>query len=543
MGVESLAGGVGAAVGEAVGSGLSSTASGVGAGLGAIGSLSSGIESGVSPGLSAGLEVPSGGADLLGGRTGSLVDFQLAFNFGSEHSVSGEIYPGKALVQPAAVFEEGLFGVAAQPSKSLTPESQPTPTLFEMFGPEIGSVAPPINEWPVLPSEEVFNENIFELLVKADKPVEQTVEAILEIPPFHFEEPSGVVAIPGDESNTDSSSQPQLVVKEVELATLPEFSALGENSVDAESSLEKKEKSKGKTARETRLKVNLLPQEKTVWQILTGDFVQPKVIQVESARVVDKEVEEPVVQTQAGVENELSVDEETKPVAQTVADGKIGGGGMVETLQDESQPEEPVEMKEPIWEMSRKKPDEEEVAKSVLKRRVGVAREIAGQGLLSKITSQLVRLDIPTPREFLRIILGQLTFPQVARKAERELKRLDVENSAPIKIWETLEALLINRPPLQSRAGGMEHIGSLPQSELATIDPEIARLAYQKKKEHIGLTWRGIWKGFGKKPSKYPWELDKTKITRPIDRQVPECYTLFAKRAVARAKRKEAKSQ
>lgn len=562
MGVESLGAGVGAAVGEVVSSGLSSTASGVGVGLGAIGNLSGGIEGGVSPGLSAGLGAPFGGPDLLGGRTGSLADFQLAFNFGSEHSVSGEIYPGKALIQPTAVFDEGLFGVFAQPSKSITPESQPSPTFFEMFGPRLGPVAPPVNEGPVKSVESVFEGSIFETL-----PIFQPAkppEFIADLQSFV----TGEAVIRKEPPEKTSQDIKQLINEDVASAVsvsqeTPAISATSDNLVEnAELTVINKVKREKKTAKGTRLTVALLPQEKTVWQILTGDLIfeskrekkvlpgearqvliQPKVVQVEPGEISDKEVEEPVVQTQAGVEDEVSVEKEAKSVVQTVTDGKIGGGGIVETLQDEDQPEEPVEMKEPIWEMSRKKPDEEEVAKSVLKRRVGVAREIAGQGLLPKITSQLVRLDIPIPREFLRIILGQLTFPLVARKAEREVKRLNAESLNPTKIWKTLESLLENRPPLQSRAGGMEHIGSLPQSELATIDTEIARLAYQKKKEHIGLTWRGIWKGFGKKPSKYPWEFDKTKITRPIDRQVLGCYTLFAKRAVARAKRKEAKSQ
>lgn len=562
MGVESLAGGVGAAVGEAVGSGLSSGAE---VGSGALGvSLSTGIagfaseapslSSGAGRGLFSGPEFsPSlGGPDFLGGRAGSLADFQLAFNFGSDHSVSGEIYPGKAVSEPGRVFHEGLFGVIAKPS---VPETKPEPTpkleaktLDELFGPQLETVGLPLNEGP-LSHSEIDSLALEQSFISTKMPS-------ISVPEFQPINPPTIpkIQLPQTVEKTEAaepiSSKTDLPVVEQEIAL---FSALWPKKKEEE------ETERGKQVSNRRsLQPGGVWEPKTVWQILTGDILpqvksqaegEDKSAIKESARMVEPKPAEQEVLPGAGKEAEV--------ITQPASDSGRNGGKVKISAGEEEAPAEEIE--EPIWEVSGKKSGGEAVDESVLKRRFRVAQEVVETSrketeresnsdknrFLSRVTTRLLALDIPTPKEILRIvILGNLKFPFIAQEAKRSIGELRNYELNPEGILKTVQKVVAERPPLTSKAGKMEHAGFLPQSKLEEMGQEPVVLA-QKGAKHLIFDWRGRWKRVEKKPSRYPWELDRTGKTVPIesvDRKNSSWYTLFTERTQARVKRIKAKS-
>lgn len=474
----------------------------------------------------------AGGLDSLGGRTSSLIDSQLAFDFGSEHQISAEIFSAdKVVSHPENVFNESFFEIAIRPQAS--PEK---PNLAEIFGSEMDSMEPAVFEGPVSQPERVFDESFFEAVVRVDRP--------------H--------STPGAESaqtsDLQSASAQPAIGENLLLVEEPPSLAMEESLVQTVSDLdEDKAKLKEELEKKTQLIKERVPLEpKTVWQILIGELEQPQTtllgkIDVEEQTVQEEtSTEETVVATQPAVLSEM----------------ESGGKGRIKIGASEDQSEDAEEPKEPLWEISRKKEGKEEIAKQVLERRTRVAQEVveesakemaeerdtSGYWLTSKVVARLGKLDIPSFTEAVRIIIGRLSFPLVAGRAQKEITSLKPGELIPEGILKSLHKTLVENPPLKPKVDKMENEGHLPQSKLEKVSEEAAVLAQEGASHIIYEPQAGRWVKVDRKPSRYPFELDKTKKTvsagtpEVIDREKSLWYTLFAERAWARAKQRKTKS-
>lgn len=589
MGVESLAGSAIGAVGEAVGSGLSSTASGVGTVSESVGALSGGIENGLSPGLPTGLDVSFGGFSAPVSEVVSPSDFQSIFNFGPEHKAASGIFSlDKPVSPPESVFDDGLFttleisplealfgpkieslksplnegpvskpesifnenffetlvkadNVLVEHSIETATESQVqprNPSLTEIFGPQIGPVSPPVVEGPVSRAENIFNQNLFEALVKVENgwAAEVAKKTAVEIV---FPVESAEVKI----------VNPLPAIEPVISANLPDAFPDSVSLQITDNPKTKKEK-KQKTNDTAVKQDNITAIEPTILEIIFGETVKAKSYQLQAEEETDEVVETAVLEkSESPAENEVETETFVSTSA-VLAEGEKGDGEILVGVNQDQPPEEPEEPKEPLWKVSGKRPETEAPDKNVLKRRCQVAGEIVldavsqsrdKNSFLSAVRTRLRRIDIPTVKEAVRMILGDLTFPFLAKQAEYGVLT-NSSDSNPAKILKLLQEVLVRKPPIKPEGGGMENLGLLPQSNLEKFAKEPAILAQQGAKHIVYDQKKGIWRKIKMKIFSYLIELDKTNKQVPvgagIDTVKSPWYTRFAMRAEARAKRK-----
>ncbi|MDP3998723.1 MAG: hypothetical protein Q8P89_03855 [bacterium] len=586
MGIESLAGGAVGALGEAVGSGLSSTASGIEAASGAVGALSGGIESSLSPGLLIGLDAPFGGLGSPASEVVSPNAFRSIFNFGPEHKAASGIFSlDKPVSPPESVFDdrlfttleispfEGLFGPKIESLKSPINEGpvskqesifnenffetlvkventalehsietvtesqvQPgNPSLTEIFGPQIGPVSPPVVESPVSRAENIFNQNLFEALVKVEN--RQVAEVAKKT--------AAEIIFPVKSAEVKIIS-PELISEPIAPVVLPDIYDEGVSLQITDNPKTKKEKTDGITAKLG----NITVAEPTILEIIFGETVRAKPDQLRVEQETDKVVETAILgKSEFPAESEIETETFVSTPA-VLAEGAKGDGEILVGTDKDQPPEEPEEPKEPLWKVSGKRPETDAPDANVLKRRCQVAGEIVldavsqsrdKNSFLSAVRTRLRRIDIPTVKEAVRMILGDLTFPFVAKQAEYGVLT-NSSDSNPAKILKLLQEVLVRKPPIKPEGGGMGDLGLLPQSQLEKLAKEPAVLARQGAK-HIVYDQRRGWKKVAIKILNHTLELDKTKkTTGGVDTSLSPWYTDFAKRAEARAKRK-AKSQ
>ena len=424
----------------------------------------------------------------MGGEVGTPAAFQLAFNFGSEHQISGEIFSSDRVVsQPENVFKESFFETLAkvdnpppiQVNRTVGGMRIQTPSLEEIFGSKIEPVKTPSLESPVSPRD-------FGLLITEKNLIEEE-----DFPASDLKE------------NGIRGKKRNLVLT-------------------------------GPSGQTTPL------EEKSTWQIILGE--------VEKSR------------TKEG--NEVAVEVETEALTQTDTFDKNGRDEKIAIATDKMSSEELETPKEPLWELSAKKEKQEEVAKRVLARRINVAREIVEESakemakegnmnqysLAAKVATRLGKIDTPTFTEAVGIIFGRLIFPSVVGIAQKEMAGLKPDELTPEGVLKSLRKTLVENPPLKPKEDEMEKEGRLPQSKLEKVTQEAAVLAQEGAEHIIYDPQTGKWRSVPKKPSQYLWEVDKTRRTVPtenssIDRDISPWYTIFAKRAEARATRRNTKTQ
>lgn len=610
MGVENLGGGAGAAVGGAVGGGLSSGAE---VASGALGPASSGtlgftpevptFSPGMTSGLFSGPEIPPslGEPDLLGGRRGSLVDFQLAFDFGSEHQLSGEIFSqDKVVSNPESIFKESFFETLVKPQVPAE-----TSSLTEIFGPKLETVEATVNEGPVSPGEFGFlvPEESFALPVSSKKKrpgKSEAEESITSHERTSWEIILGkeaVGVVDGEELKPKERSQafetetledltsksdqensasffevsplpqteigtvegPEVLVPQAQERELPEPTL----PFDGEHLEQSRPLPKEVNQPIFQVEKTVYVEEKVTQQVAVGKVEPEAERETQKGQVlsIQEEVTHQLTEGKVEPETELESQKEVAVATQLATSDEYGGKGKVISPEKKGQAEPPEdeEPKEPLWKVSGKKGGGEEIESRVLERRFNIAKEIVEEGVketmrgetgsswfASNVAKRLGKIDVPTFKEAVKIIFGKLTFPLVAGKAQEDIYRLKPEEINPGGVLRSLSERLRKEPPLEITRGRMEDKGTLAQSNLVEVSKEAAVLA-QEGAEHIIYEPRvEKWVRVDKKPSQYPLELDKTKkkvavaAREPsIDRGKSPWYTLFAERAEAQAKRKK----
>ena len=483
-----------------------------------------------------GPEFSPGGLGSPGGEVGSLSDFQSAFDFGPEHQISGEAFSsGRAVFPSENIFNENLFEVVARPH--VQPE---IPQLTEIFGPGNQLSGEIFSSDRVVPNpENVFNENFFEILVKPK------------------ESPASLGA---DESLKEKSPLDSEIFEPKPEGSAAEITFVAKTEpLTGEDKEEENEVAKRKPQKVVQPGVLPNQTEKTVWQILAGDINPRQTLDVAPVEMTGEETERVIVRGKVELENEEDSQEKTETTAETAIfmESKKDDKGSI-AVDSGERPEEEVP-KEPLWKLSAKKEGKEGIDRRVLGRRDKVAKEIVEESakeiaqegergrywFVSKVTTRLGRLDTPSFKEAVRMVFGRLTFPLVTGVAKQELSRIKQE-ATPKEVLEFLHKILRKKPPLVSTADSMENKGSLPQSKLEKVSEEAAALAREGAEHIIYEPKTQKWIRVGKKPSQYPVELDKMKKTvsvdasKVVDREKSVWYTLFAQRAEARAKRRKA---
>lgn len=484
-------------------------------------------------------------------------------------SPTGNFFADRTVPRPGNVFREGFFETLAKPEKLSTGQSvakiQPDrrinlpkkPISVFDFGPE-HKVNPESLVADRVPSQaaSIFKEGIFGTLAKPKQPEVTVSEGRTEID----SKPSGeIFSASGSEVFVP---KPEKVKPTVTDRPVPEkdfpYTVVEENIVvdvglsvktQKEDDQEKERKDK-KQKKDRSVGLDAIQEEQTLWQILTGEIISPPKTAVQ------------LITKEEGAEEENRTEAELQPVAQFASTSVNDQNGEIIVSIGQNRSKEPEEPKEPLWEVSGRKPASEEVAGDVLKRRIDVAQGVVETAakevsqkerkdrhwFLARVINNLGQIDIPTEEEFLRMIFGRLTFPLVTKEGEEKIKSLKPVELHPGGVFKTLQKILITKPPVKPKGGEMEYDGSLPQSRLEQLNNE-AKVLAQGGAQHIVYDPRiGKMKKVEEKQYRYPLELDKTVKTVPvesaepksrvIDRRETPWYTLFAQRAEARAKRK-----
>ncbi|MBI4100709.1 hypothetical protein HY439_03160 [Candidatus Microgenomates bacterium] len=453
-------------------------------------------------------------------EVGTVAEFQLAFEFGAEHQIS-----------------EGFLSA----------------------------------DRPV--AENVFDSNLFEDLVRVDKPSAPVANTtgekspVSDSPADNFKQEGSweFFSMDKNQAAEDLFQEPAIDSLKIESATEPVKNTIFTPDFDS----------------------------RTAGEII---FSPPK---IEGSVIKIKEKEEEVVEEKSGSSSEAdrpeeealhvwlagitqlkeadpNEEEETEPKKRKTK-GKIEAGVMVEDKTDFFssifQPDRggidkakidlaegekpPGGRKDLIWAITEKKEGEEKVAADTLKRRMEAAQEVIkesanelaqdsigdGSRFISRVSTRLGKLDTPrSVRDVLGIVLGRLTFPLVEKEARREVGKMSSGERTPDKILKLLQKVLLKSPPLKRLEGEMVYKGSLSKSELKEIDERVAVLA-QEGAKHVALNKRsGVWEPKAKKESKHPVEVDeideKARVNLIVDREKSPWYTGFAERAEARARRK-----
>lgn len=475
-------------------------------------------------GISGSISSPeiSASSSSVGGQTDSQAAFQLAFNFGSEHQVTGEsFFLDRAVPAPEIVFNDKLFAISAQSleppvvENNVLPDITPSGIDLQIAETEqISQSFPEISDDASLVDLPVFIEE------------KLGIEPKTEPFPIFESKPEAVLNIAQD---VDASSFVEVNMGVEEEKALAEVRNQIEELKKLNSAQTKKTQNIDRVVK--TIEEHIPSEEKTAWEILSGQIprgdhqgVEP----LQNNKVVDEST---------APEEEIS-SEEPEVTTQTTDEGGVGRVGIIQTNSEEDHDEETDEPKEPLWKISGRVEGKETVDKSSLERRIGVAKEIVQESakemtqeqvgnryrLASRIVTRLGKIDIPTLFEGAKMILGYLDFSLVAGKAGREIDKLSASQITPERVFGVLHRILLKYPSLNPRKGKMEDKGVLPQGKLKILNKKVEALAGGGAQHIIYDSRMSDWFEVDEKPSRYPLEADKTDKLIPVNADEGEIF-------------------
>lgn len=460
---------------------------------------------------------------------------------GPPHQLSEEIFSSdKALAKPASIFDAGTFAITAKPRPDLARTKNPKNSGSEIFGPKLELGGEAASESAQTGPEEVFNGNLFEVLVRP---------AILAKTAGKSETKTSRDLIFGQRLE---SAAPSIKEGPVGAPQLKE-SKFEYRFVQAADLFPQKGRIEDEEEEELRLTRRLIAQE-----IKNGENSVLQILLGEALVSVSPEVKAELKTTTEDQTQAQHLDKKSQGVA-TIQAAALAAIRTEESLGNPASKAESTEElpKETLWKAGGKNPGQKELAQTVLTRRVRLASEVVSEAVdeetreatgerktfLLRIKGKLGKLDVPTSEEVLKMVFGKLTFPFVAKEAAREIEGIKPEEATPGGVLKTLREILVKKPPQKAKNGLMEQDGYLPESKLPQVSAEAGALARQGASHIVydGKKWRAA----GAKPFEYPLELDKTKkaVFQAVDSKESPWYTLFAQRAKARVKRKISQSQ